>query len=72
MKKITKDSDVQQLLKSVEKEYQDAVASDAKLKKYFDDVNAAVKQSTETTVQATQSSETQGATPAASATTAQK
>lgn len=49
---VTKDSDVQQLLKEVEEEFEKAKASDSKLKKYFDDMNAAAGQG-ETTAQAT-------------------
>ena len=70
MKKVTKDSDVQQLLKDVEEEFQQAKDSDPKLKKYFDDMDAAANKKDETTVQATQVPTTQAPTTAASTTAA--
>lgn len=70
MKKVTKDSDVQQLLKDVEEEFQQAKDSDPKLKKYFDDMDAAANKKDETTVQATQVPTTQAPTTAAPTTAA--
>lgn len=64
IKNITKDSDVQQLFKEVEKEYQSAIDSDSKLKKYFDDINAAANPTTEASTQTTQAPTTQTATQA--------
>lgn len=70
MKKVTKDSDVQQLLKDVEDEFQQAKDSDPKLKKYFDDMNAAANKKEETTAPATQAPTTQPTTTQAPATVA--
>lgn len=49
MAEVTKDSDVQELLKDVDKEYQEAKDSDERLKKYFDDMNEAANKAKETT-----------------------
>lgn len=65
MARVTKDSDVQQLLKDVQKEYEQAKNSDPKLKKYFDDISAEAEQKEKTTVQATQAPATQEASTAA-------
>ena len=54
MKKVTKDSDVQQLLRDVEKEFEQAKALDPKLKEYFDKLEEAVKEQKETTKSQTQ------------------
>lgn len=59
--KVTKDTDVQQLLKDVEKEFQEAKASDSKLKEYFDKLEAAGRKE-ETTVQQTTAAGTQSVT----------
>lgn len=64
IKDVTKDSDVQQLLKDVKAEYQSAIDSDSKLKKYFDDINSAANPTTEATPQTTQAPTTQAATQA--------
>lgn len=58
IKQVTKDSDVQQLLKSVEDEFEKAKNSDSKLKKYFDDVNANANKTDETTAPVTQAQTT--------------
>ena len=54
MQKVTKDADVQQLLKDVEKEFEDAKASDPRLKEYFDKLKVTEKKE-ETATQQTQS-----------------
>ena len=59
--KVTKDTDVQQLLKDVEKEFQEAKASDTKLKEYFDKLEATGRKE-ETTVQQTTAAGTQSVT----------
>lgn len=61
MQKVTKDADVQQLLKDVEKEFEDAKASDPRLKEYFDKLKVTEKKE-ETATQQTQVSQTQAAT----------
>ena len=70
IQQVTKDSDVQQLLKSVEDEFEKAKASDAKLKKYFDDINANAEKTDETTGAVTQAPTTQNVTTGAPSTTA--
>ena len=70
MKKVTKDADVQQLLKDVEEEFEQAKQADPKLKKYFDDVNAAANKKNETTAATTQTPTTQAVTTAAPTTAA--
>lgn len=49
MKKVTKDPDVQQLLKSVEHEFEEAKSSDPQLKAWFDKLENALKSTEETT-----------------------
>ena len=61
MDKVTKDADVQQLLKDVEKEFEDAKASDTRLKEFFDKLKVTEKKE-ETTTQQTQVSQTQSVT----------
>lgn len=68
IRKVTKDSDVQQLLKDVEEEFQGAKASDSKLKEYFDKLDAAANNKEETTTQSTQTATTQAVTTAAQTT----
>ena len=63
LKEVTKDEDVQELLKDVNQEYEDALASDEKLKAYFDKMQV----ETETTVSAAET--TQAGTTAAETTT---
>ncbi len=67
MQKVTKDADVQQLLKDVEKEFEDAKASDPRLKEYFDKLKVTEKKE-ETATQQTQVSQTQAVTTAAQTT----
>lgn len=75
MDEVTKDSDVQELLKSVDKEYQEALASDENLKAYFDTINEKASEHGTTASSETKTSETTAAsteTTAAATTKASK
>lgn len=60
MDDVTKDEDVQELFKEVDKEFQDVLASDENVKAYFDKLQVETTQQAETTAQeqATQAAET--------------
>lgn len=66
IKDVTQDEDVQELFKEVDKEFEDALASDEQLKAFFDKVQAGVETTTQT--ETTQAATTQAATTQAATT----
>lgn len=62
MEKVTKDADVQQLLKDVEVEFEEAKASDIKLQQFFDKLQVTENKESETIAQQTSAPATQPVT----------
>lgn len=62
MEKVTKDADVQQLLKDVEVEFEEAKASDIKLQQFFDKLQVTENKESETIEQQTSAPATQPVT----------